>query len=100
MVGRAPARAKLLLGLGYQTDAPEALESDLRTQHLPLDPTRTSPVLHETALQQRPGRERVVFERNRGIEAARAALLQAPAYGAGVPQHTKATSPRAQVNGA
>ena len=39
---RGGAKAKLLLSLGYQTDAPEALESDLRTQHLPLDPTRTS----------------------------------------------------------
>ena len=39
---RGGAKAKLLLSLGYQTDAPDALESDLRTQHLPLDPTRTS----------------------------------------------------------
>ena len=32
----------LLLGLGYRTDAPDALESDLRTQHLSLDATRAS----------------------------------------------------------
>jgi len=39
---RGGAKARLLLSLGYQMDAPEALESDLRIQHLPLDPTRTS----------------------------------------------------------
>jgi hypothetical protein len=32
------AKARLLLSLGYQRDAFEALESDLRMQHLPLDP--------------------------------------------------------------
>lgn len=39
---RGGAKARLLLGLGYRTDAPDDLESDLRTQHLSLDPTRTS----------------------------------------------------------
>jgi hypothetical protein len=39
---RGGAKARLLLSLGYRTDAPEALESDLRTQHLPLNPARTS----------------------------------------------------------
>ena len=39
---RGSAKARLLLSLGYRTDAPDALESDLRAQHLPLDPTRTS----------------------------------------------------------
>ena len=39
---RGGAKAKLLLSLGYRTDAPDALESDLRTQHLPLEPTRKS----------------------------------------------------------
>ena len=39
---RGGAKARLLLSLGYRTDAHEALESDLRTQHLSLDPTRTS----------------------------------------------------------
>jgi Domain of unknown function (DUF6883) len=31
-----------MLSLGYPIDAPEILESDLRTQHLCLNPTRTS----------------------------------------------------------
>jgi hypothetical protein len=39
---RGGAKAKLLLSLGYRTDAPETLEFDLRTQHLSLHPTRTS----------------------------------------------------------
>jgi uncharacterized protein DUF6883 len=39
---RGGAKARLLLSLGYRTDAPYDLESDLRTQHLSLDPTRTS----------------------------------------------------------
>lgn len=39
---RGGAKAKLLLGLGYRTDAPHVLESDLRAQHLPHGPTRTS----------------------------------------------------------
>ena len=30
------------IAAGYRTDAPHDLESDLRTQHLSLDPTRTS----------------------------------------------------------
>jgi len=37
-----PAKARLLLSLGYRTVAPEVLEVDLRTQHLALDVTRTS----------------------------------------------------------
>ena len=39
---RGGGKARLLLTLGYRTDAPEALESDLRTQHLALEPTRRS----------------------------------------------------------
>jgi len=39
---RGGAKAKLLLSLGYRTNSPETLESDLRTQHLSLDATRTS----------------------------------------------------------
>lgn len=39
---RGAAKARLLLGLGYRTDAPHALESDLRTQHLSLNVTRAS----------------------------------------------------------
>lgn len=39
---RGSAKARLLLGIGYRTDAPEVLESDLRSQHLPLEPARTS----------------------------------------------------------
>ena len=39
---RGAAKARLLLGLGYRTDAPDVLESDLRTQHLSLDVTRIS----------------------------------------------------------
>jgi len=39
---RGGTKARLLLSLGYRRDAPGALESDLRTQHLPMDPTRTS----------------------------------------------------------
>jgi len=38
---RGGAKARLLLSLGYRTDAPGDLESDLRTQHLSLDPERT-----------------------------------------------------------
>ena len=39
---RGGAKARLLLSLGYQTDAPHVLESDLRAQHLSLNATRTS----------------------------------------------------------
>lgn len=39
---RGAVKARLLLRLGYRTDAPHVLESDLRTQHLPLNATRTS----------------------------------------------------------
>ena len=42
---RGTAKARLLLGLGYRSDAPHVLESDLRAQHLSLDVTRT----HENA---------------------------------------------------
>jgi hypothetical protein len=39
---RGASKARLLLNLGYRSDAPQALESDLRTQHLSLEATRTS----------------------------------------------------------
>jgi hypothetical protein len=39
---RGGTKARLLLRLGYRTDAPGDLESDLRTQHLSLDPSRHS----------------------------------------------------------
>ncbi len=39
---RGAAKARLLLSVGYRADAPETLESDLRTQHLSIDATRTS----------------------------------------------------------
>jgi hypothetical protein len=39
---RGAAKARLLLGVGYRSDAPQVLEADLRTQHLTLDVTRTS----------------------------------------------------------
>ena len=39
---RGGAKARLLLSLGYRTDAPQVLESDLRAQHLFLPATRTS----------------------------------------------------------
>lgn len=39
---RGAAKARLLLSLGYRTDAPDVLESDIRLQLLPLEPTRTS----------------------------------------------------------
>jgi hypothetical protein len=39
---RGAAKARLLLSLGYRTDAPDVLESDLRAQHLSLEPLRTS----------------------------------------------------------
>lgn len=39
---RGGAKARLLLSLGYETDVPDVLESDLRSQHLPLDVARTS----------------------------------------------------------
>jgi hypothetical protein len=38
---RGAAKARLLLSLGYRSDAAHVLESDLRTQHLSLDVTRT-----------------------------------------------------------
>lgn len=37
---RGGAKAKRLLSLGYSTNAPELLESDLRAQHLSLEPAR------------------------------------------------------------
>ncbi|OFV90404.1 MAG: hypothetical protein A3G76_05690 [Acidobacteria bacterium RIFCSPLOWO2_12_FULL_65_11] len=43
---RGAAKARLLLGLGYQTATPQVVESDLRTQHLSLDITRTSENLY------------------------------------------------------
>ena len=39
---RGAAKARLLLGLGYRTDAPWLLEADLRRQHLVGDATRMS----------------------------------------------------------
>ena len=39
---RGAAKARLLLNFGYRSDNPEALEADLRTQHLTLDVTDTS----------------------------------------------------------
>ena len=39
---RGAAKARLLLNVGYRSDTPETLESDLRTQHLSLNATRTS----------------------------------------------------------
>ena len=39
---RGAAKARLLLNLGYQSDNPQALEADQRTQHLSLHVTRTS----------------------------------------------------------
>jgi hypothetical protein len=38
---RGAAKARFLLGLGYRSDAPSVLESDLRAQHLSLEVTRT-----------------------------------------------------------
>jgi uncharacterized protein DUF6883 len=42
---RGGPKARLLLGFGYRSDNPQALESDLRAQHLSVDVTRT----HENA---------------------------------------------------
>ena len=42
---RGAAKARLLLSLGYRSDAAQVLESDLRAQHLSLEVTRT----HENA---------------------------------------------------
>jgi hypothetical protein len=42
---RGAAKARLLLGVGYRSDAPHRLASDLRDQHLSLEVTRT----HENA---------------------------------------------------
>ncbi len=39
---RGGPKARLLLSLAYRPDDPRRLESDLRTQHLSLDVTRTS----------------------------------------------------------
>jgi hypothetical protein len=38
---RGAAKARLLLAVGYRSNAPHLLESDLRAQHLPLEVTRT-----------------------------------------------------------
>ena len=38
---RGAAKARLLLGVGYRSDAPHLLASDLRAQHLSLEVTRT-----------------------------------------------------------
>lgn len=38
---RGGPKARLLLGVGYRSDNPQSLESDLRVQHLSLDVTRT-----------------------------------------------------------
>jgi hypothetical protein len=42
---RGGPKARLLLSVGYRSDDPQSLESDLRAQHLQLDVTRT----HENA---------------------------------------------------
>jgi hypothetical protein len=42
---RGGPKARLLLSVGYRSDNPRSLESDLRAQHLSLDVTRT----HENA---------------------------------------------------
>jgi hypothetical protein len=42
---RGGSKARLLLSVGYRPDKPQALESDLRVQHLSLNVTRT----HENA---------------------------------------------------
>jgi hypothetical protein len=42
---RGGPKARLLMSVGYRADNPPTLESDLRTQHLSLDVTRT----HENA---------------------------------------------------
>lgn len=39
---RGAAKARLLLSVGYRSDAPQVLEADLRRQHLTLDVTQTS----------------------------------------------------------
>ena len=39
---RGGAKARLLLSLGYRTESPEVLESDLRTQHLAREAARSS----------------------------------------------------------
>jgi hypothetical protein len=39
---RGAAKARLLLEFGYRSDQPEALEADLRAQHLSLDAKGTS----------------------------------------------------------
>jgi len=39
---RGAPKARLLLSVGYRADDSQRLESDLRTQHLSLDVTRTS----------------------------------------------------------
>jgi hypothetical protein len=48
---RGGAKARLLLSLGYRTDAPDRLESDLRAQHLPLNPARESHNLYGVAYE-------------------------------------------------
>jgi hypothetical protein len=39
---RGGPKARLLLSVGYRSDDPRSLESDLRAQHLPLEVARTS----------------------------------------------------------
>jgi hypothetical protein len=38
---RGGPKARMLLSVGYRSDNPQSLESDLRVQHLSLDVTRT-----------------------------------------------------------
>jgi hypothetical protein len=38
---RGGPKARLLLSVGYRSDSPQSLESDLRLQHLSLEVTRT-----------------------------------------------------------
>ncbi len=48
---RGGAKARLLLGLGYRTADPDRLASDLREQHLSLDPKRASQNGYGTAYE-------------------------------------------------
>jgi hypothetical protein len=48
---RGGAKARLLLAVGYRTNAPETLEADLRRQHLALDATHISKTAYGVAYE-------------------------------------------------
>src|SRR3954466_914565 len=56
---RGGPKARLLLSVGYRSDDPQALESDLRGQHLPLDVARTHTNAYGVVYEMRGRSERL-----------------------------------------